>query len=125
MADVSRHYYQWKLPDGQIKFKTTFGASLTILLTLLVLTYSLNEFIVFWERTNYTILESNTGNVYMDDVFSMTNKDGGFVVAAAFVANNDMFPDPEIGELKFILKNWGSSTDDLDFKTLEERKCTE
>ena len=61
----------------------------------------------------------------MDDVFSMSNKDGGFVVAAAFVGGSELTPDPEIGELKFILKNWGSSTDDLDFRTLKERSCTE
>ena len=33
--------------------------------------------------------------------------------------------DPEIGELKFILKKWASSDDDLEFEELKKRKCTD
>ena len=115
MADVSRHYYQWSLPDGNIKFKTIFGASLTMALSLLVFTYAVTQFIVFWERTNYTVLDTTTENVYMDDAFSL-GKDDGFSIAAAIVGNSDTnIHDPEIGELKFILKKWASSDDDLEF----------
>lgn len=123
MADVSRHYFQWKLPDGNIKFKTVFGASLTIFLSILVFVYATTQFIVFWERTNYTILEANTENVLTDDQFAMTKRDG-FVIAAAFVGGSDLTPDPEIGELKFILKQWGSTTGDLVFQELKQRPCT-
>ena len=122
MADVSRHYYQWSLPDGNIKFKTIAGATITICLTLVVLAYALSQFIVFWERTSYTVLNSTTENVFTEDNLRMERKDS-FVVAAAFVPDSKLFPDEDIGELKFILKTWGTASGDLEFKELKHRKC--
>ena len=124
MADVSRHYYQWSLPDGNIKFKTIFGAALTFLLFLSVLAYAVTQFITFWERSSYTVLETTAENIYLDNNFAI-GKEEGFVVAAAFVGGSNLTPDPEIGELKFILKSWSDASGDLEFRDLKDRKCTE
>ena len=112
MADVSRHYYQWSLPDGNIKFKTIFGSVLTTLLFLAVLAYASTQFITFWERTSYTVRETTSENIYLDNNFSI-GKEEGFVVAAAFVGGSKLTPDPEIGELKFILKSWSDASGEL------------
>ena len=47
-----------------------------------------------------------------------------FAVAAAFTPDSKLFPDPDIGELKFVLKSWGAASGDLEFKELTHRKCT-
>ena len=119
MADVSKHYYQWSLPDGNIKVKTIAGATITICLILVVLAYAVSQFIMFWERTSYTVLNSSTENVFTAGEFTMDRK-RNFAVAAALVTDNipDLLPDPEIGELKFILKSWGNASGLLEFKEL-------
>lgn len=92
-------------------------------MSILVFVYAATQFIVFWERTNYTILETNTENVLTEDLFAMKKEDG-FTIAAAFVGGSDLTPDPQIGELKFVLKQWGSASGDLEFKELKQRPCT-
>ena len=52
------------------------------------------------------------------------SKEDGFTVAAAFVGDGDFQDnDPEIGEVKFLIKSWASSTDDVKFTELKKRKC--
>ena len=47
-------------------------------------------------------------------------------MAAAFVGDGDFQDnDPEIGEIKFLIKSWASSTDDVKFTELKKRKCKE
>ena len=47
-------------------------------------------------------------------------------MAAAFVGDGDFQDDdPEIGEIKFLIKSWGSTTEDVKFKELNKRKCQE
>ena len=97
---------------------------------MIVLAYAISQFIVFWERSSYTVLNANTENVFTEDEFKM-DREKNFAVAAAvwygseYVEKNpDTFPDEEIGELKFILKSWGNASGDLEFKELTHRKCT-
>ena len=52
------------------------------------------------------------------------NKDSGFTVAAGMWKWGDWQDDPEIGELKFVLKRWTNGTD-FGFEELKQRKCTE
>ena len=40
IADVSRHFFQFKLPDGNIKYKTCTGGLVTMLTGMLVLAYA-------------------------------------------------------------------------------------
>ena len=49
------------------------------------------------------------------------DKSSGFAIAAAFWGGSGHeFPDPEIGELKFVLKSWGGTTGDLVFTDLKQ-----
>ena len=61
-ADLSRHFFQFKLPDGNIKFKTCAGGLVTIFFGLLLMIYAITEFITFWNRSSYTILEKSDEN---------------------------------------------------------------
>ena len=55
---------------------------------------------------------------------SSFGKQENFAIAAAFVGNSeDDALDPEIGQLKFVMKSWASSTDDLKFNDLASRPC--
>ena len=118
LADVSRHFFQFKLPDGQIKFRTLAGGLVTIALTILVLSYAMSEFIVVWNRTNYNIIEKSDENALSYQTHSF-GKDEGFAIAAAVVNDHDeSIYDPEIGQLKFLIKSWESSTEELKFTDL-------
>ena len=120
MADVSQHFFQFKLPDGQIKFKTCGSGLLTIILGMLVLSYAITEFIVVWNRSSYTILENSDENVLNFESFSF-GRQQGFAIAAAFAGTADL--DPEIGQLKFFMKSWTSSTDEIKFTEMISRPC--
>ena len=56
-ADLSRDHFKFKLPDGNTKYKTCFGGVTTIILGLIIFTYSITQFIVFYERSLYSIIE--------------------------------------------------------------------
>ena len=120
MADVSRHFFQFKLPDGQIKFKTCGSGLLTIVLGMLVLSYAITEFIVVWNRSSYTVLENSDENVLTSESFSF-GRQQGFAIAAAFVGTGNL--DPEIGQLKFFMKSWASSTEEIKFTDMISRHC--
>ena len=56
------------------------------------------------------------------DTFSYSKKDG-FALAASFVGYQD--EDLDIGDIKFLLKTWKSSTSEVQFTELKQRRCTE
>ena len=55
MADLSRDHFKFKLPDGKTKFKTCIGGISTIMFGTLILLYAVTQFIVFYERSLYSI----------------------------------------------------------------------
>lgn len=122
MADVSRHFFQFKLPDGNIKFKTCAGGLVTMFLGMIVLSYALTEFIIVWNRTSYTILEQSDENSLTYEKFSFGRKNG-FAIAAAVVGSTVDDLDPEVGQLKFIMKSWTTSTEELKFIDIPSRPC--
>ena len=64
--------------------------------------------------------------VYKDSVFRF-NYDNGFAVAAAVTYGdarlNEAEEDPEIGQLKFVMKFWNNATQGVEFKELKTRPC--
>ena len=70
MADASRHYFQFRLPDGKIKFKTFAGGLITIVFSMLVLAYAITQFVIVWDRTSYTVLEKSTENTLTHDKYT-------------------------------------------------------
>ena len=88
LADAGNHNFKFMLPSGSTKFKTCSGGFATILLGTLVLLYAVTQFIVFWERSNYSIQEKHEDSVLTHSDFKFA-KDDGFTVAAAFIGSGD------------------------------------
>ena len=57
LTDVSRHYFQFSLPDGNIKFKTLSGSLVTIILGALVFCFAVSQFVILWGRSDYHIID--------------------------------------------------------------------
>lgn len=114
---MSRHYFQFKLPDGRKKFQTSTGGIVSIVLGILLLTTAVTQFMVFWDRTDYSIRESSQKpkeESVTDGCNSSkcVNKRTGFAVAAAYTGYGDSMDseDTEVGEIKFVIKHWDDST---------------
>ena len=87
---------------------------MTLILAVLLLSYSLSSFIIFFSRENYVLLESRQHNgIKTSDSFG---KKDNFVIAAG-LSGSELLDDPDIGQLKFIMKKW-----DLDFEATYELK---
>ena len=79
--DASQHYFQFFLPDGRTRFKTRAGGILSIIVGVLILTYAVTQFTVYWMREKYTITEKSYRNSLKElDNFNKKNR---FPVAAA------------------------------------------
>ena len=122
-ADLSEHYYQFKLPDGEKSFKTISGSIFTLLFGMLVIVFASVKFQVFWQRSDYHILDKAKAQALTPGNFKFGTEDN-FAIAAAFWSPKGPVRDPEIGELKFLLKSWASATDDVHFEELKLRPCT-
>ena len=109
------------MPDGNIKRKTCTGGIVTTILIIILLTFSAQKYIALWERSDYRILEQSRLKVLSHDTFSYNKKDG-FALAASFVGYQD--EDLDIGDIKFLLKSWKSSTEEVQFYDLKQRRCT-
>ena len=109
------------MPDGNIKSRTCTGGIVTVIMIISLLAFAAQQYIALWERSDYRILESSRFKVLTHDKFSYSKKDG-FALAAAFVGYQD--EDKDIGELKFVLKTWKSSAEEVQFTELKQRRCT-
>ena len=85
---------------------------------MLVLSFAVTQFIILWERSDYSILLKKNVNALTYTDFKFTNKDG-FAIAASFWGANADEEDPEIGELKFVIKHWASAADSVSFTDLK------
>ena len=86
--------------------------------------FAINQIIILSNRSDYVILEKSYANELTFDKFKFSKKDG-LAIAAAFYSYSPAYDeeDPEIGELKFILKYWDDSSKQPSFKELRKRPC--
>ena len=106
MADISKHYFQFNMPDGNIKSKTCTGGIVTLLLVIILVAFAAQNLIMLWNRSNYRILEQSKVRELTHSQFKFGKKDG-FILAAAFVGVGQITEeDPEIGQMKFLIKSW-------------------
>ena len=89
------------MPDGNIKSKTCTGGIVTAFLVIILLSFTAQQYIVLWERSDYRILDQSRLKVLTHNTFSFSKKDG-FAVAASFQGYQD--EDLKIGQLRFLLK---------------------
>ena len=121
MVDNSKRYFEWNMPDGNIKSKTCTGGIVTIIMVAILIAVSAQQYITLWERSDYRILEQSRLKVLTNDKFSFKKSDG-FALAASFVGYQE--EDLDIGELKFILRTWKSASEEVEFTELKQRECT-
>ena len=74
MADMSKHYFQFKMPDSNLKSKTCTGGIVTLILGIVLLGYAVQNFIVLWNHFNYRILEQSKFRVLTHSQFSFVKK---------------------------------------------------
>ena len=64
--------------------------------------------------------------VYLDSTFAFKQEDG-FAVAAAIwhgdTSLNTVDEDPEIGQIKFVVKHWENPSEGTKFSKLSTRAC--
>ena len=92
---MSKHYFQFKMPDSNIKRKTCTGGIVTLILGIVLLAYAAQNFIVLWNCSNYRIQEQSRLRELTHSQFSFGKKDG-FTLAAAFEGRLRE-EDPEVG----------------------------
>ena len=73
---------------------------------------------------DYTVNKA-THEYYYESNYAFSQNDG-FQVAAAVTSydgNQQSIEDPEIGQIKFYLKQWGLGSDGLDFIEVKTKPC--
>ena len=124
--DIYSPNFQFLLPDGNAQYQTATGGTLCIFFGLIVLIYSLSTGIKLVNREGYSLVELTNENVYRDSDFSFSYDDGFAVAAAITYGNttlNTLQEDPEIGQMKFVIKYWQNSTQGVEFRELKLRNC--
>ena len=125
--DVYGPNIQFLFPDGNEQYKTCTGGFCFIFWAVIIFAYGTSTFATMYSRTNYSILKSENQSTYKDSEFNFTKIDG-FAVAAGITygdpALNKVENDPEIGQLKFVVKHWANVTQGAQFRELKSRSCT-
>ena len=102
----------FNLPDGKEKYRTLLGSILSVFTIILMGSYAYIKLVKLLRYQDYVINESYREHFY-ETSFTFSQADG-FQVAAAvtnFDGNPEEIEDPEIGEVKFYLKQWGIDDD--------------
>ena len=102
------------------------GAIISIILWVLIIIYSLVNFITLVERSEYQLIQE-LYEFKFDQTFQF-GEDDGFAVAAAitnFDGSELDIEDATYGVLKFVRKSWGTELNGTTFEELDTRKCTE
>ena len=123
--DLYSPSFQFRLPDGKSEYQTATGGTFCLLFSALVLVYAITSGINIIRREGYSIVEMAKEGVYSDLTFSF-KKDDGFAVAAAVwhgdTSLNMEDEDPEVGQIKFVIKNW-ENPNQMNFREVKTRSC--
>ena len=126
-ADFEGRSFDFYLPDGERYQKSMLGGCIFLCMAVLFILYASVLFQVLFERSDYNILERRYEKELIDTNFSF-GKEHGFAVAAIiseWPITSETIEDPEIGELKFIMREWDLSTSYASETELKTRPCTE
>ena len=75
--------------------------------------YAISSGIKTANREGYSLVEMTKDRVYKDSDFTFKKSDGFAVAAAVWYGDekvNEKMDDPEIGQIKFVIKYWEDST---------------
>ena len=120
--------YRMKLDQGKSHIKSYCGALMTLLLSFVILMYSLQKLDVFISKKDVDIL-STVNDVHFDDDY-VFDYDKGLNFAFAFTAYDDN-PEPilneRIGRMQFNHFTWGAGDDGVfrvERSPIESHACT-
>ena len=125
--DLYRRPFMFNLPDDSSMYRSLLGSVLSFITICTLLSYAIYKLVKLDSHTEYQINEAHRDQYY-DTSFTFSQADG-FQVAAAitdFDGNREEIEDPEIGEVKFYLKQWGFDDDSpgISFKEVKSRPCS-
>ena len=126
--DLYRRPFMFNLPDNSSMYRSLLGSVLSVITLCILLSYAIYKLVKLDSHTEYQINEVHRDQYY-DTSFTFSQADG-FQVAAAitdFDGNQEETEDPEIGEVKFYLKQWGlnDTSPGISFKEVKSRPCND
>ena len=68
--DLVGSTFNFKLPDGKEYYKTCTGGFCSLLIMLILLSYTIATFIEFNTRANYSIIKRDFESVYLDSNYT-------------------------------------------------------
>ena len=131
ILDLFRRPFNFLLPDDQSKYRTFLGGILSIVTFVILLSYGGYNLALHYNRSEFTINQTRQ-SYYFDLDENFSNSDG-LAIAGAILGYDsngmeDYYVDPEIGQLKFILKSWDITNADvsknyLQFNPIKAKPC--
>ena len=116
------------MPDHRDRYRTILGAFLSILTFTLILAYGSYKITDLIYYKDFKLLKFEKENFYdMREPF--TNEDGLMIAAAitAYDSETEPIEDPEVGEIKFYLKQWDveniDAAESIQFIEIPTRPC--
>lgn len=106
-VDFYKQPFKLLLPDGNDTYKTFIGSFLSVLTIITMVTYASYKFANLLDSSDFRVQERKHENQFA--VNATFGYQEGFAVAAlviGFENRTEDIIDPEIGELKFYLKQW-------------------
>ena len=122
--DIFAQPFRLILPDGENKYRSFLGSLLSLLTAILLVGYGAYKIQELASNSDYKI-QIQDQRYYYDAADEFTFEDHGFMIAAAITAYDgspDDITDPEIGEVKFVMKRWGGDVL-LEFTELPTVPC--
>lgn len=120
--DIYKQPFHLLLPDGKEDYRTCFGGIVSILTSLLLLSFAAYKLDLLMGRVEYKVqLRQELGYYEDTDRFGAKND---FAIAAAITGDYQplMNIPEEIGSLKFYSKSWSNGNKNV-WKDIELRYC--
>ena len=122
-----RRPFLFVLPDSKVGYRSLIGSVLSLFTVIIIFGYAFYKLGTLNSLEDYKI-NFATHEQFYDSSFSFSQIDG-FQIAAAVTSYDgvvDSIEDPEIGVLRFYLKQWGvNGKPGITFLEVASRPCTE
>ena len=113
------------LPDDKAHHRTISGSFLSVITTILMLSYAFYKLDSLVSRNEYKVLVADRIDWY--ELYATFGYDNGFAFAVGFTAWDDgvgITEDPTYGQIKIFIKSWGLNAPFEDtFHEIETRSC--
>ena len=121
--DIFGQPFRFLLPNGEDEYRSFLGSFPSLLLAMLLLGYATYKIEGLTLNSDYKT-QIHDQRYFYDAADEFTFEEDGFMIAVAITAydgSSDNITDPEVGELKFVMKTWGDVL--LSFTELPSVPC--